>query len=702
MLDRERVYDRIVEVWDKKLLEVPEETSSQSPLPQTRSRAESVALSVAIDFSALLEALDVPPPAPPPDVSAVKNLRPEDLPPPPPPLLMLPRPQSGGSAILHTPSRSKASTTGSVVLSRSNPHGDASANPALAPSPPGQSDGEGNKTTTLAEAVISNANELVPPSTELPCDAYGFSIPRDVLDVWKADEPQRVKSHQRLQAKWKKYLDALGKQQPGSGSSLVLDQIEKDLRGNKLKKLVGLGVPRHLRGIIWFVASGGYTKMRTARPGYYQELQRYIIISSKTTNQIEKDLPRTFPDHHFFQSEVAINGLKRLLVGYSLRNPHLGYTQSMNYIAGILLLIVENEERAFWIFCAIIEDCLQDYFIRSILGAQVDRDLLRILLQKRYPKITTHLDNVCFPLETLSLRWFMCMFSASGLPTDTVLRIWDHFFIERSSNILVETGLAIVKRHERDIMSFTDIFDLKSRIEYLVRCEFDFDNGLLKTLREHRRTNKIDLEASRLAVFKHLSGTEKSKSMPEHTDIFLSKLGFDIAHYDLEKYAAQLQSVLGPDGDIGRVTMGQFDAFFISLTAHLTDDDRFKPENLTPMIERLFKASDLNQKSFLSFTEIIGLLLLFIWHGADRDLIYKLCWDLSYFPKLPPQPTCSRLEFCEFLSSLLTILYGDLGYRDEVYETYSTFSEVTFDKFCDELAKYSLLLSALHRPAWEK
>lgn len=77
--------------------------------------------------------------------------------------------------------------------------------------------------------------------------------------------------------------------------------------------------------------------------------------------------------------------LRRLLRAYAMRNPRLGilsllilkklfpwvlitcfsgYCQSMNFIAGGLLLFLDEAE-AFWLLCFVVEELLPDYFSKK-------------------------------------------------------------------------------------------------------------------------------------------------------------------------------------------------------------------------------------------------------------------------------------------------------------------------------------------------
>ena len=92
---------------------------------------------------------------------------------------------------------------------------------------------------------------------------------------------------------------------------------------------------------------------------YYSDLLSKKYFPS--ANEIEKDIHRTFPGHCFFSSEKGQSAVRNVLLAYSIRNPSLGYCQSMNFIVGLLLLQM-SEENSFSILCYIVEELLEDYF----------------------------------------------------------------------------------------------------------------------------------------------------------------------------------------------------------------------------------------------------------------------------------------------------------------------------------------------------
>ena len=70
-----------------------------------------------------------------------------------------------------------------------------------------------------------------------------------------------------------------------------------------------------------------------------------------------QDLPRTFPSHEWMATADGQAALGRVLLAFSVHRPAIGYCQSMNYIAALLLVAMEkDEENAFWVLVSLIDD----------------------------------------------------------------------------------------------------------------------------------------------------------------------------------------------------------------------------------------------------------------------------------------------------------------------------------------------------------
>ena len=147
-------------------------------------------------------------------------------------------------------------------------------------------------------------------------------------------------------------------------------------RCRELKLLIRSGVPEEIRGRVWLSLSGADTLRGKYPPRYYQELIVAPTFKEQTvaTGEIEKDLHRTFPGHRMFREEAGVAALRRVLVAYSLHDAEVGYCQSLNVLAALLLLFLDEVD-AFWALAALLSTLLpRDYHSASgIHGVLADQ-----------------------------------------------------------------------------------------------------------------------------------------------------------------------------------------------------------------------------------------------------------------------------------------------------------------------------------------
>lgn len=98
-------------------------------------------------------------------------------------------------------------------------------------------------------------------------------------------------------------------------------------RTEKIRKLVAMGIPESLRGRLWLLFSDAVTDL-ASHPGYYAHLvEESMGKCCLVTEEIERDLHRSLPEHPAFQNETGIAALRRVLTAYAHRNPKIGYCQ---------------------------------------------------------------------------------------------------------------------------------------------------------------------------------------------------------------------------------------------------------------------------------------------------------------------------------------------------------------------------------------
>lgn len=220
----------------------------------------------------------------------------------------------------------------------------------------------------------------------------------------------------------------------------------------KTRDLILQGIPDELRNELWLLYSGAINEKETNQ-GYYEELvENSMTVQNIASDEIERDLHRSLPEHPAFQSDIGINALRRVLKAYAYRNPNIGYCQAMNIVASVFLLYA-NEEDAFWLLVALCERLLPDYYNKKVIGALVDQGVLEELVKDYLPELYNQLLHLGI-LSMISLSWFLTIF-LSVMPFESAINIVDYFFYD-GAKVVFQIALRILNANEESLMKCKD------------------------------------------------------------------------------------------------------------------------------------------------------------------------------------------------------------------------------------------------------
>ncbi|KAL8653133.1 MAG: hypothetical protein Q9210_002287 [Variospora velana] len=359
---------------------------------------------------------------------------------------------------------------------------------------------------------------ILPPSRTR--DQYGFLKASRYITITQFDAWNSVfasEQHRRNQ-KWEMYMAEQGcrtdspKQFPD--------------RGPKTLRYIRKGVPPAWRGAAWFYYSGGGQMLQANPDAYDRTLSRTSELSSDDVESIERDLHRTFPDNVHFKPDQPskrdietplLSSLRRVLQAFAVYRPQIGYCQSLNFLAGLLLLFL-SEEHSFWMLNVITTDYLPGTHEISLEGANVDLWVLMLALKESNPSIWAKVgagdEDVSSmhtarlpPISLCTTSWFMSMFIGT-LPIESVLRVWDVVFYE-GSMVLFRIALAIFKMGEQRIKAVKDPMELFQIVQSYPRGILDI--GTLMGLACRRGGINRDWVRKKRSDRRRWYATEKAK-----------------------------------------------------------------------------------------------------------------------------------------------------------------------------------------------
>jgi len=322
-------------------------------------------------------------------------------------------------------------------------------------------------TTTV---VVDEGDEEASQGTNEPevvRDMFGFPVPSFLSPFYVAYETDVYEREVREQEeRFSAYLAGKGSSRKAHGG-----RGSRRSRGPgtpSLPTLLRHGIPSKYRGRLWLDFTGVAASTVRVAGAYGRILRANHGKLSEAIEQIEKDVKRTFPQDVY---DANFQGaLRRVLVAYSWRNPAVGYTQSMNFVAGTLLIFLDEED-AFWMLVHIVEVLLVGYYSQSMFGATIDGQVLELLLAQRHPAIKEHCDAIGLSVRTLVMQWFLVLF-VTVTPTETAFRIWDNLFYY-GPPVLFEVVLRAMSLQRSRILRCDDEMEVMALLKQELLASFD-------------------------------------------------------------------------------------------------------------------------------------------------------------------------------------------------------------------------------------
>ncbi|XP_076446262.1 TBC1 domain family member 1-like [Babylonia areolata] len=245
------------------------------------------------------------------------------------------------------------------------------------------------------------------------------------------------------------------------------------------------GIPRELRGVVWkFLAlqqssqSGAENCSSDMYEVPYSDL---LDRFSADQHAILIDLGRTFPGHPFFAKSLGPGqvSLFNLLKAYSLLDEEVGYCQGVSFIAGVLLMHMEEASAFEMIRHLMLGLGLRTVYCPSMAALQMKLYQMVRLLHDHDSEVWRRLEQHEVVPALYATPWFLTLF-ASQFPLCFVARVFDLLFIQ-GPDVIFKVALTLLTCHRELILqidNFEELVDfLKTGLPEMARIQAERVTG---------------------------------------------------------------------------------------------------------------------------------------------------------------------------------------------------------------------------------
>ena len=297
-------------------------------------------------------------------------------------------------------------------------------------------------------------------------DEFGFRYewPEEIVQKYKNEI---IPKRSEINLLWTKYINDVG------GVNNI------DVYSPEFKKMVRKGIGSNYRSVIWarITSLNSYMSKRT---GMYENIKSNInVLSTTLTPQIQRviqcDVERTWTYHPGFTKEQ----LRNVLFAFAVIHPDITYCQGLNFLAAIFIILMQDEEKALWMLCILIENYFpSSYFCNQLRDFRIDATIIQTIIHERVPDIYKKAGDFQFEWTLTLTGWFITLF-ANSFPMPTVLRIWDCFLLE-GIKIVFRVCISFLRINHDIIMQQNSRIAL-TKVFYQLQNEMIDDQFLMET-----------------------------------------------------------------------------------------------------------------------------------------------------------------------------------------------------------------------------
>ena len=210
-------------------------------------------------------------------------------------------------------------------------------------------------------------------------------------------------------------------------------QIKELKKKPKFKDGLKRGVPVQIRGEVWSLLIGNLLRIT---PLLYESLLARVRTYDKNHDEfpqfkknikiIDADLHRTFTDLAYFrQGGNFHHPLRNVLAAFSLYRTDLGYVQGMSYVAGTLLIHLNDEYATFSAFTNLMQQSLMfTFYSFDMQQVNIFFNVFMTLMKTHIPKLYAVFEEMGLQCSIFLFEWVVTVFT-NILPLPLAARLWD-------------------------------------------------------------------------------------------------------------------------------------------------------------------------------------------------------------------------------------------------------------------------------------